>query len=90
MDIFDLSAKITLNTDGYDRGVRDARTSFSEFSAWTVAKGQLVAQAIVKAGKAVAGVGKAALDSYADYEQLVGGVETLFKDSADSRRMRKL
>ena len=27
-------------------------------------------------------VGKEALDSYADYEQLVGGVETLFKDSS--------
>lgn len=27
-------------------------------------------------------VGKQAIESYADYEQLVGGVETLFKDSA--------
>ena len=27
--------------------------------------------------------GKAVVSSYADYEQLVGGVETLFKDSAD-------
>lgn len=31
---------------------------------------------------AVGAVGTAALSSYADYEQLVGGVETLFKDSA--------
>ena len=38
------------------------------------------------AGTVVAGgltaVGKSAFDSYANYEQLVGGVETLFKDSA--------
>lgn len=27
-------------------------------------------------------IGKSAVDSYAEYEQLVGGVETLFKDSA--------
>lgn len=27
-------------------------------------------------------IGKAAIDAYANYEQLVGGVETLFKDSA--------
>ena len=36
-------------------------------------------------GAAVGGVGalvKAAVDGYSDYEQLVGGVETLFKDSA--------
>lgn len=31
-----------------------------------------------------AAVGKSAFDSYADYEQLVGGVETLFKDSAST------
>ena len=29
-------------------------------------------------------IGKQALDSYADYEQLVGGVETLFKDNAST------
>ena len=33
-------------------------------------------------GSALINVGKQALNSYADYEQLVGGVETLFKDSA--------
>jgi myosin heavy subunit len=33
-------------------------------------------------GGAIVSVGKQALNSYADYEQLVGGVETLFKDSA--------
>ena len=33
-------------------------------------------------GSAMVNVGKQAIASYADYEQLVGGVETLFKDSA--------
>lgn len=36
-----------------------------------------------KLGSAAVEVGKQALSSYADYEQLKGGVETLFKDSAD-------
>lgn len=35
-----------------------------------------------KLGSVAISVGKQALQSYADYEQLVGGVETLFKDSA--------
>lgn len=35
-----------------------------------------------KLGSAMMDVDKQALNSYADYEQLVGGVETLFKDSA--------
>lgn len=34
------------------------------------------------AGTAAVAVGKAAVGQYADYEQLIGGVETLFKDSA--------
>lgn len=37
---------------------------------------------IKKLGSAVVSVGKQAISSYASYEQLVGGVETLFKDSA--------
>lgn len=41
-----------------------------------------IGSAIKEVGVAFLNVGKQALDSYADYEQLVGGVETLFKDSA--------
>ena len=36
-----------------------------------------------KLGNAVVSISKQAIESYAEYEQLVGGVETLFKDSAD-------
>ena len=42
-----------------------------------------IATGTAAATAAVIGLGKASLDAYADYEQLVGGVETLFKDSAD-------
>lgn len=40
----------------------------------------LAAAAVVKG---LVDVGKASVEAYAEYEQLVGGVETLFKDSAD-------
>lgn len=43
----------------------------------------MAAAGVGVATAAVASLSKVALDSYADYEQLVGGVETLFKDSAD-------
>lgn len=33
-------------------------------------------------GSTIINIGKQAITSYADYEQLIGGVETLFKDSA--------
>lgn len=35
-------------------------------------------------GSAMLEVGKSAVESYAEYEQLVGGVETLFKDSSNT------
>lgn len=50
--------------------------------AGTVAK--TVGAGMVAAGAAVVAVSKSAVSSYADYEQLVGGVETLFKDSANT------
>ena len=40
--------------------------------------------AMQQVGSALVGVGKQAFDSYARYEQLVGGIETLFKDSQDT------
>ena len=41
-----------------------------------------MASAVVEVGKKLFEVGKAAIASYAEYEQLVGGVQTLFKGSA--------
>lgn len=45
--------------------------------------GKISLAAVGAASAAVGAVSKAAIDSYANYEQLVGGVETLFGDSAD-------
>ena len=39
--------------------------------------------AVAAAGTAIVAIGKQAIEQYAEYEQLVGGVETLFKKSAD-------
>ena len=44
---------------------------------------QIVAGATAAATATMIALGKSALDAYADYEQLTGGVETLFKTSAD-------
>lgn len=42
----------------------------------------LLADTIKSIGSSFIDVGKQALNSYADYEQLVGGVDTLFKDNS--------
>lgn len=95
MDVFNLYAKLSLNTDDYEKGVEKAKGG--ALSLMDVFSGTLlgnvvsdglrnVANGITEIGKTAANmamsIGKASLDSYADYEQLVGGVETLYKDSA--------
>ena len=40
--------------------------------------------AVAAAGTAIVAIGKQAIEQYAEYEQLVGGVETLFKQSSDT------
>ena len=47
-----------------------------------VAKGMAVGIGV--ASTAIVGLGKQAVDAYGEYEQLVGGVETLFKDNAST------
>lgn len=56
---------------------------FSGVGRVAATAGKVIGAGMVAAGTAVVAVGKKALDSYADYEQLVGGVETLFEDLSD-------
>lgn len=80
--------------DDLDKSLDDAADSADNAgnNGFTVLKGalaNLVADGIELAldglrrlGSAIIDVGKQSLSNYADYEQLTGGVETLFKDSA--------
>lgn len=95
MDVFNLYAKLSLNTDDYEKSVEKAKGG--ALSLMDVFSGTLlgnvvsdglrtVTNGITEIGKIstnmAMSIGKASLDSYADCEQLVGGVETLYKDSA--------
>lgn len=55
-----------------------------KLKASTIAIGNLMSSAIEKVGSSLLGLGKDALQGVADLEQNIGGVETLFKDSADT------
>lgn len=88
MNVFDLFARLTLDTGGYEDSLNDAGKKSSSFAS-KLKSGFATAAKVAGAGLAVAttavtALGKASLDSYADYEQLVGGVETLFKESSDT------
>ena len=69
----------------------DAEKSSSKMGAFftgaanfAVKAGKIIAVGLGAASAAVVKIGKDAISAYGDYEQLVGGVETLFKDSSDT------
>ena len=82
----DLTAKLTLDTSGFSKGTEDALGMAKNFAGGMGkalgAVGTAVAGAVAAAGAGVVKMVTDATKAYADYEQLVGGVETLFKDSA--------
>ena len=87
MNLFELCVKIGADVSEVDKSIAETGTKTSAFGEKlksglaTVGK---VAVAGVTAGVAALGtLGTKAVSAYADYEQLVGGVETLFKDSQD-------
>lgn len=77
--------------DGIDKeGAETSKNSEKHFSKMgeaakkagsVMAKGLAVGFAAAAAG--VVSITKSAVEAYAEYEQLIGGVETLFKDSSD-------
>ncbi len=86
MNLLDLFVKISVDTSEVDKNFGDTKEKALSFG--DVLKANIAGQAIVAGVKAVAGavknIGEAAIQSYGEYEQLVGGVETLFKSSSDA------
>lgn len=95
----EIAYKITIDTNQLKTGLNDAEKAVEKSTsrqekilqklgdgakkAGEALAGALKASAVA-ATTAVAGIATAAVKSYADYEQLTGGVETLFKSSSDT------
>lgn len=59
-------------------------SAFSKMGSFAAKAGKVIVAGLGVASVAVGKIGKDAISAYGDYEQLVGGVETLFKDSSDT------
>ena len=100
MDVFNLVAKITLDSSEYEQQVgKIAQEADSGGGGWGgkvakglggIAKGGAIAFGAVAtaASAAAVAIGKSALDGYAEYEQLEGGVKKLFGESASKQVMK--
>lgn len=85
-NLFELFATITLDDSGYKKGLDNAVSHTSKLGN-SIKNGLATAAkvgtaAITTAAAGVAALTKASLQNYAQYEQLVGGVDTLFKNSS--------
>ena len=79
MNLMDLFVKISVD----DQASSKVETIGSKLKGGLVTAAKVGAAAVAAAGTAIVAIGKQAIEQYAEYEQLVGGVETLFKQSAD-------
>lgn len=91
LEIFKLVGSIFVDNDAADKSISQTDSKAQGFGKTllngigTAAKwGAAVAAGAAAAGAAVTKAASKAVSYYADYEQAVGGVETLFKDSADT------
>ena len=86
MDVFDLVAKLRLDSSEYENSLGQSKDKASSFAGsiggalGTAAK--VGAAALTAASTAAAALTKQAIDGYKEYEQLVGGVDTLFGESS--------
>lgn len=87
LNLFELFVVIGAKTGDAEKGIKDVgektETLGSKLKTGLASAAKVGFAAVSAAATGVAALTKASLDNYANYEQLVGGVETLFKDSAD-------
>ena len=80
MNLLDLFVKISVD----DQASQNVETLGSKIGKGLEAAAAVGVAAVSAAATGVAALTKQSVENYAEYEQLVGGVETLFKDSADT------
>ena len=80
MNLMDLFVKISVD----DKASSQVETLSGKLKSGLVTAAKVGAAAVAAAGTAIIAIGKQAIKQYAEYEQLVGGVETLFKQSSDT------
>lgn len=73
-----------INSSGAESGIRSLSGMASSGLSGIATAGKAMGVAIGAATVAVGGLVKASIEQYSQYEQLTGGVETLFKNSSDT------
>ena len=79
--------KLSFNTKDLDKGQQEVAnkidSTLGKIGSVAKTSGKLISAGITAAATATSALAAASVKGYAEYEQLQGGVETLFKDSSD-------
>lgn len=86
LDVFNLHAKIDLDTREYTDGISKAKGMMSSLGGAVktslTAVASMSATAVAGAASGVAALTKSAVSAYGEYEQLVGGVDKLYGEAS--------
>lgn len=87
MNVYKLEAAIGLNSSEYQKGLSACGDSMAKMGdkikAGAAAIGKATAAGLAAGAAGATALTKSVVSAYADYEQLVGGVEKLFGESSD-------
>lgn len=81
-DTTDSTKELGDELDDAGDAAEDSEGKFSKLGSVLKTVGVAMGAVVTAAAAAAVSLGKAVVDAYADYEQLVGGVDTLFKESS--------
>lgn len=88
MNLYELCVKIGADVTDVNKGIDETGKKTSDLGEkiknGLAAVGKAAVVGVTAAATAIGTIGTKAIQAYADYEQLVGGVETLFGTSAES------
>lgn len=94
MELFKIFGKIVFQNEEAHRGLDETKdkaestaekmgAAFDKIGSAAVKVGKAIATGLAAGATAIGAIAKASLDSYAEYEQLVGGSQLLFGDAYD-------
>lgn len=84
MNVFELFARLSLDTSEYDRGLDGASKRAEKTKETLIAGAKLAGKAIAAVSTGISFLAKSSISQFAEYEQLVGGAQLMFGDAYDT------
>ena len=88
MTVFELVAKLTLDSSEYEKDLKNTESGLSKVGSGIAKFGKVGAVAVGAVAAATTALVKKSVEAYSEYEQLAGGVQKLFGKEASAEVMK--